>query len=63
MAPPTPSTSDTPFAVHSKVRHPEWGIGTVMGYEADRMTVLFDSVGYKTLSVPVVLDNDLLTAE
>ena len=40
--------------MHSTVRHAEWGTGMVMGYEEDRMTVLFDDVGYKTLSVPVV---------
>ena len=50
-----------PFPVHSKVRHGEWGVGMVMGYEEDRVTVLFDEVGYKTLSVPVVLENELLT--
>jgi ATP-dependent DNA helicase RecQ len=32
----------------------------VMGYEEDRMTVLFDDVGYKTLSVPVVKEHTLL---
>jgi ATP-dependent DNA helicase RecQ len=51
------------FGVHSRVRHAEWGSGLVMGYEQDRMTVLFDEVGYKTLSVPVVRDNALLVAE
>jgi ATP-dependent DNA helicase RecQ len=60
--PPPPSAAE-PFAVHTKVRHGEWGAGTVMGYEEDRMTVLFDTVGYKTLSVPVVVDQRLLTAE
>ena len=45
---------DGPFPVHSTVRHAEWGAGMVLGYEEDRMTVLFDDVGYKTLSVPVV---------
>ena len=59
---PPPSSADQPFEVHSKVRHGEWGSGTVMGYEEDRVTVLFDEVGYKTLSVPVVLENKLLTA-
>jgi ATP-dependent DNA helicase RecQ len=54
--------SDEPFPVHSKVAHGEWGPGTVMGYEEDRMTVLFDEVGYKTLSVPVVVENSLLSA-
>lgn len=58
-----PAVNDGPFAVHSKVRHGEWGAGTVMGYEEDRMTVLFDVVGYKTLSVPVVLEHNLLVAQ
>ncbi|ROO59428.1 ATP-dependent DNA helicase RecQ [Micromonospora sp. Llam0] len=52
-----------PFPVHSMVRHAEWGAGLVLGYEQDRMTVLFDGVGYKTLSVPVVSDQGLLAAE
>ncbi|MFF5078913.1 RecQ family ATP-dependent DNA helicase [Actinoplanes sp. NPDC000266] len=56
------ASGDEPFAVHSKVRHAEWGEGMVMGYEEERVTVLFDEVGYKTLSVPVVLENTLLTS-
>ena len=60
---PDESPSAEPFAVHSKVRHQEWGTGMVMGYQEDRMTVLFDQVGYKTLSVPVVVENRLLTAQ
>jgi ATP-dependent DNA helicase RecQ len=60
--PAAATAADEPFAVHSKVRHGEWGAGMVMGYEEDRMTVLFDEVGYKTLSVPVVIENELLTA-
>nr|WP_296067828.1 RecQ family ATP-dependent DNA helicase [uncultured Actinoplanes sp.] len=54
--------ADEPFPVHSKVAHAEWGTGTVMNYEEDKMTVLFDEVGYKTLSVPVVIEHELLTA-
>ena len=50
------ATTDEPFAVHSKVRHGEWGEGIVMGYEEDKMTVLFDTVGYKTLAVGVVTE-------
>jgi ATP-dependent DNA helicase RecQ len=56
-------TTDELFAVHSTVRHAEWGPGMVMGYEEDRMTVLFEEVGYKTLSVPVVQEHALLVAE
>jgi ATP-dependent DNA helicase RecQ len=56
-------TAVEPFSVHSRVRHGEWGVGMVMGYDEERMTVLFDEVGYKTLSVPVVRENALLVAE
>lgn len=52
-----------PFPVHSMVRHAEWGAGLVLSYEDDRMTVLFDDVGYKTLSVPVVSEQGLLAHE
>ncbi|MEO3778664.1 DUF3553 domain-containing protein [Micromonospora sp. B11E3] len=52
-----------PFPVHSQVRHPEWGGGLVLSYEDDRMTVLFDEVGYKTLSVRVVSEQGLLTLD
>ncbi|TDB77659.1 RecQ family ATP-dependent DNA helicase [Micromonospora sp. KC723] len=52
-----------PFPVHSQVRHPEWGAGLVLNYVDDRMTVLFDEVGYKTLSVPVVSEQGLLTLD
>ncbi|MER7460074.1 RecQ family ATP-dependent DNA helicase [Micromonospora sp. NPDC126480] len=52
-----------PFPVHSQVRHPEWGSGLVLSYEEDRMTVLFDEVGYKTLSVSVVSEQGLLTLD
>jgi len=50
------------FAPQSQVRHREWGGGTVMSVEHDRVTVVFDTVGYKTLSLATVRDNDLLTA-
>src|SRR5262249_13182948 len=53
-------TGTEPYPVHSTVRHVEWGPGMVMGYEGDKMTVLFDDVGYKTLSVPVVRAQKLL---
>ncbi|MFB9236793.1 RecQ family ATP-dependent DNA helicase [Plantactinospora siamensis] len=52
-----------PFPVHSQVRHNEWGAGLVLNYEDDKMTVLFDEVGYKTLSVRVVSEQGLLTAD
>jgi ATP-dependent DNA helicase RecQ len=54
-----PASGD-PFPLHSVVRHASWGAGTVLGYEEDRMTVLFEAVGYKTLSVAAVRRGNLL---
>jgi ATP-dependent DNA helicase RecQ len=54
-------TADVPFAVGARVAHAEWGEGAVQRYERDQMTVLFDAVGYKTLSVELVVDRGLLT--
>jgi ATP-dependent DNA helicase RecQ len=62
IAEPPVAESDELFPVHSQVRHREWGAGMVMGYEEEKMTVLFDEVGYKTLSVPVVKEHKLLVA-
>jgi ATP-dependent DNA helicase RecQ len=42
-------THETPFPRNSSVRHAKWGHGVVMSTEQDRLTVLFDDVGYKTL--------------
>ena len=38
-----------------------WGPGVVRRYDGDRMTVLFETAGYKTLSVELVVERDLLT--
>ena len=37
-----------------------WEEGRVLRYEGDKMVVLFDEVGYRTLSVDVVTENHLL---
>ena len=50
----------TPFELGTRVRHGDWGEGAVQRYEGDKMVVLFDDVGYKTLGVALVLANDLL---
>ncbi|TFV46269.1 ATP-dependent DNA helicase RecQ [Blastococcus sp. TF02A-35] len=51
---------DTPFPVGTPVEHTEWGAGAVMRVEDDRITVLFDEVGYKTLALAAVLEHELL---
>ncbi|MEU5883809.1 ATP-dependent DNA helicase RecQ [Spirillospora sp. NPDC047279] len=50
-----------PFPLHSEVVHVSWGPGTVMRTEPDRITVLFEDEGYKTLSLDAVQRDGLLT--
>ncbi len=49
-----------PFALNSHVVHKTWGEGLVMRYEGDKITILFDQVGYKTLGIGVVRQRGLL---
>ncbi|MBW4420164.1 MAG: ATP-dependent DNA helicase [Myxacorys californica WJT36-NPBG1] len=49
-----------PYEINSRVEHNAWGEGTVMRYEEDKVVVLFDEVGYKTLSVATALVQRLL---
>ena len=51
---------DHPFPVDTAVEHTEWGPGIVMRHEEDRIVVLFEEVGYKTLGLQAVIDHDLL---
>jgi ATP-dependent DNA helicase RecQ len=49
-----------PFPLSSRVVHSSWGEGLVMRYEGDKMVILFDEVGYKTLSVHLVKQRGLI---
>lgn len=49
-----------PYPVDAAVRHREWGDGTVMSVEEDRVTVFFESEGYRVLSLAAVQDHHLL---
>src|SRR3954447_16262895 len=51
---------DTPFPVETPVVHSEWGNGIVMRVEDDRLVVLFEEVGYKTLALAAVTAHHLL---
>jgi ATP-dependent DNA helicase RecQ len=51
---------EAPFDLGARVRHGEWGEGEVQRYEGDKMVVLFDEVGYRTLAVDIVVQNSLL---
>jgi ATP-dependent DNA helicase RecQ len=57
-----PPEADTPYAISTRVRHGEFGDGTVMDAEDDRITVLFEDVGYRTLDLRVVEEQGLLRA-
>ncbi len=50
------------FPVNSIVEHAEWGLGTVMSADDEKVVVVFDEHGYKTLSTPAVLQHNLVTA-
>ena len=52
----------SPFPVETAVEHREWGSGIVMRVEDDRLVVLFDEVGYKTLGLAAVTEHGLLRA-
>jgi ATP-dependent DNA helicase RecQ len=54
---------DDAFPISGSVEHREWGHGVVMSVEPDRLTVLFDSVGYKTLARAAIEKQDLLTVD
>nr|WP_055501090.1 ATP-dependent DNA helicase RecQ [Nonomuraea pusilla] len=49
-----------PFPVHSTVEHASWGRGEVIRRDEDRLTVLFDTAGYRELAVDTVLEQDIL---
>ena len=51
---------DAPFPVDAAVRHAEWGDGRVMSVEDDRVTVFFESQGYRTLASAAVEEHGLL---
>jgi ATP-dependent DNA helicase RecQ len=50
------------FPINSRVSHQKWGEGLVQRYEGDKMVVLFDKVGYKTLATNIVIEQGLLRA-
>ncbi len=47
-------------ALNDRVVHATFGPGLVAGVEGDRVTVVFDDAGYKTLDLPSVLAGGLL---
>ncbi|HEU4568739.1 MAG TPA: RecQ family ATP-dependent DNA helicase [Marmoricola sp.] len=52
--------TDRPFRIGAEVRHDEFGAGTVSSYEDDRVVVLFEQAGYRTLALDLVQERSLL---
>jgi ATP-dependent DNA helicase RecQ len=48
------------FPANARVVHRAWGPGIVVRPEPERVTVLFEQVGYRTLSHDTVVERDLL---
>ncbi|MDX2098161.1 MAG: ATP-dependent DNA helicase RecQ [Leptolyngbyaceae cyanobacterium bins.59] len=49
-----------PYPVGSRVIHKQWDGGMVMRYEGNKIVILFDQVGYKTLDTQMALLRGLL---
>lgn len=52
--------NDDRWPPDARVEHAEWGTGVVMSTEADRVTVFFESAGYRTLGLADVEERGLL---
>ncbi|HEY8340832.1 MAG TPA: RecQ family ATP-dependent DNA helicase [Egibacteraceae bacterium] len=50
-----------PFAAGDAVGHPTWGRGVVQRVEGDTVVVRFDTVGYRSMHAPTVVERGLLT--
>lgn len=49
-----------PLAANTRVEHEDWGPGVVVSSEEDRITVLFEQQGYRTLSWEAVQEAGLI---
>ncbi|GGL64401.1 ATP-dependent DNA helicase RecQ [Streptomyces fumigatiscleroticus] len=54
----TERSAASAFPVGTQVRHGRWGEGTVLSEDGDRITVLFDEAGYRTLSLRALAGRD-----
>ncbi len=60
VVPATTTAIASPFAAGDSVVHQRWGAGIVARVDADTLTVLFDSVGHRSLALDVIQSTDLL---
>ncbi len=57
-----PDAAEDPgdFRAHEEIEHAQWGRGTVIRTEADRITAYFPDHGYRTLSRKIVVDEGII---
>jgi ATP-dependent DNA helicase RecQ len=55
-----PDDAVRPFPIGAAVTHKSWGAGEIQRYDADRVVVLFETVGYRTLALSLVEEEGLL---
>jgi ATP-dependent DNA helicase RecQ len=55
--------TESAYDVGARVSHAQFGGGTVMSVESDRLTVLFDEFGYRTLATEVIESERLFASE
>jgi ATP-dependent DNA helicase RecQ len=55
-----PDDAKRPFPIGAAVTHKSWGPGEVQRYDRDRVVVLFEAVGYRTLALSLVEEEGLL---
>ncbi len=58
-----PDAAKRPFPIGAAVTHRSWGPGEVQRYDRDRVVVLFESVGYRTLDLALVEEEGLLEGD
>jgi ATP-dependent DNA helicase RecQ len=56
-----PDQGERPFPIGAAVTHKTWGAGEIQRYDRDRVVVLFEAVGYRTLNLALVEAEGLLT--
>ncbi|MER6211652.1 RecQ family ATP-dependent DNA helicase [Streptomyces sp. NPDC001642] len=62
VRPAKPDAPDHAYLPGVRVSHDQWGEGEVMSEGDGKITILFESVGYRTLSLAVVTNKQLLVA-
>jgi ATP-dependent DNA helicase RecQ len=56
----SPELTERPFPVKTRVVHRQLGKGVVLGYTGDRLKILFDAAGEKTMDMSYVVEHRLL---